>query len=127
MEVSAMEWDLGRQGLGLLILMSLGFGAIAQLVMRSPTTRWLWAIAAAAYFVGGLFISEAWFGWATQEDLQPNIDGLSFDEVLLFSLIPGILSVVVTRYVTRKAQRQSKDRTQREMSPKESLPTSRAL
>jgi len=36
-----MEWDLGLQGLGLLILMSLGFGVIAQLVMGRTTTRWL--------------------------------------------------------------------------------------
>jgi hypothetical protein len=100
-----MQWDLGLQGLGLLILMSLGFGVIAQLVMGSKTTRWLWAIASAAYFVGGLFTSEVWFGWATQEDLQPNIDGLSFDEVLLFGLLTGIVSVFVTWYVTRRAQR----------------------
>jgi len=120
-----MEWDLGLQGLGLLILMSLGFGVIAQLVMGRTTTRWLWAIAAAAYFVGGLLTSELWFGWATEADLQPNIDGLSFDEVLLFSLIPGILSVVVTRYVTRRAQRQSTAHSPDEMRPEESLPTSR--
>jgi hypothetical protein len=119
-----MEWDLGLQGLGLLILMSLGFGAIAQLVMGRTTTRWLWAIAAAAYFVGGLLVSEVWFGWATQEELQPNIDGLSFDEVLLLGLVPGILSVVVTRYVTRKAQSQSTDRAQ---GPPEIRPRSKAL
>jgi hypothetical protein len=27
-----MQWDLGLQGLGLLVVMSLGFGVIAQLV-----------------------------------------------------------------------------------------------
>ena len=27
------------------------------------------------YFVLGLLVSEAWFGWATEEELQPNIDG----------------------------------------------------
>ncbi len=43
-----------------------------------------------------------WFGWATEEDLQPNIDGLSFDETLLFGLLAGIASVVITRYVTRR-------------------------
>ena len=100
-----MEWDLGLQGMGLLMLMSLGFGVIAQLAMGRTTTRWLWAVAAAASFIGGLFISEVWFGWATQEELQPNIDGLSFDEVLLTGLVPGILSVIVTRYVTRRARR----------------------
>jgi hypothetical protein len=99
-----MQWDLGIQGLGLLIGMSLGFGFIAQLIVGRSTTRWLWLIAAAAYFIGGLLISEVWFGWATQEELQPNIDGLSFDEVLLL-LVPGMLAVIVARLVTRRRGR----------------------
>jgi hypothetical protein len=102
-----MQWDLGLQGLGLLIAMSLGFGLLAQLVAGRTTTRWLWLIAAAAYFVGGLFISEVWFGWATQEQLQPNIDGLSFEEVLLIGLVPGIAAVLGTWYVTRRARRRA--------------------
>jgi hypothetical protein len=106
-----MEWDLGLQGLGLLMVMSLGFGAIAQLMVGRATTRWLWLIAGTAYFVGGLFISEVWFGWATEEDLQPNIDGLSFDEVLGIDLVLGILVVLVTWYVTRR------NRHHRPMSP----------
>jgi hypothetical protein len=85
--------------------MSFGFGVIAQLVAGRATTRWLWLIAAAGYFVGGLFTSEVWFGWATQEELQPNIDGLSFDEVLLFGLVSGIVTVLVTWYVTRRTGR----------------------
>jgi ABC-type lipoprotein release transport system permease subunit len=101
-----MEWDLGLQGLGLLLLMSLGFGVIAQVVI-GKTTRWLGAIAAAAYFIGGLFTSEVWFGWATGEDLQPNIDGLSFDEVMLVGLLTGIVSVIATWYVTRRSGRAS--------------------
>jgi hypothetical protein len=51
--------------------------------------------------VGGLLTSEVWLGWATERDLQPNIDGLSFDEVLLFDLVSGVVAVLVTRYVTR--------------------------
>ena len=81
--------------------MSLCFGVIAQIAMWRVTTHWLWLIAAMAYFVSGVFISEVWFGWATQEELQPNIDGLSFDEVLL-GMIPGIAIVFATRYVTRR-------------------------
>ena len=81
-----MQWDLGLQGIGVLAAMSLGFGAIAQLIVGRWITRWLWAIAAATYFVSGLLISEVWFGWATEAELQPNIDGLSFDEVLLIGL-----------------------------------------
>jgi len=99
-----MQWDLGFQGLGLLIVMSIGFGAIAQLVAGTVTTRWLWLIAAATYFVAGLLISEVWFGWATEAELQPNIDGLSFDEVLLIGPLPGILVVLVTWYVMRRSR-----------------------
>ncbi|MGH3333857.1 MAG: hypothetical protein ACRDPJ_21400 [Nocardioidaceae bacterium] len=108
-----MQWDLGLQGLGLLIAMSLGLGVIAQLVAGRGTTRWLWLIAAGAYFVGGLLISEVWFGWATEEDLQPNIDGLSFDEVLLIGLVPVIAAVLVSRYVSRRGRRHSVDATSR--------------
>lgn len=96
-----MQWDLGPQALGLLAVMSLGFGAIAQLLVGRVTTRWLWAIASATYFAAGLFISEVWFGWATEAELQTNIDGLSFDEVLLIGLVPGILVVILTWYVAR--------------------------
>jgi MFS family permease len=122
-----MRWDLGLQGLGLLIVMSLGFGVIAQLVMRRATTRWLWLIAAAGYFVGGLFISEVWFGWATQEELQPNIDGLSFDEVLLIGLVPGIVTVLVTWYVRRRTRRHSTDVASNRSSTHRSRPTSGAV
>jgi hypothetical protein len=91
-------------GVVLLLAMSLAFGLLAQLVAgRAKTaTRWMWLIAAGAFFAVGLVTSEVWFGWATAEDLQPNIDGLSFDETLLFGLLAGIASVVITRYVTRR-------------------------
>jgi hypothetical protein len=95
-----MQWDLGFEGMALLLGMSLIFGALAQLFAGRGTTHWLGGIAAATYFVSGLLISEVWFGWATEEDLQPNIDGLSFDEVLLIGLLPGIASVLITRYIT---------------------------
>lgn len=100
-EEGAMKWDLGLQGLGLLVLMSLGFGVVAQLVGGRTITRRLWLIATAAYFLVGLFISEVWFGWATERELQPNIDGLSFDEVLI-GLVPAILAVLAARKVSRR-------------------------
>lgn len=101
-----MDWDLGLTGLAVLVVMSLAFGLIAHVVLlllRQSPTRWLWAIASATYFVAGLLISEVWFGWATADDLQPNIDGLSFDEVLLFGLVPGIIAVAATWLATREA------------------------
>jgi len=89
-----MTWDLGLQGIGVLALMSLGFGVFTHVVFRGVAGRWLWFVATAGAFVVGLFISEVWFGWATEAELQPNIDGLSFDEVLLGFLIGGLVVLV---------------------------------
>ena len=99
-----MQWDLGLQGIGVLALMSLAFGVFTQVVFWGIASRWLWLVASAASFVLGLFISEVWFGWATEEELQPNIDGLSFDEVLLGFLI-GIPVVLGARYLTGRSHR----------------------
>lgn len=96
-----MQWDLGLQGLGVLIVMSLGFGILAQLMFWSRATPWVWLIASVAFFVVGLLISEVWFGWATAEELQPNIDGLSFDEVML-GYVVGIPILVIARYLSRR-------------------------
>jgi len=96
-----MEWDLGWQGLGILLLMASIFAVLAKLVMWKATTHWLGAIAGATYFAAGLFISEVWFGWADEEDLQPNYDGLSFDEVLLIAPLFGIAAIFVTWFIGR--------------------------
>jgi hypothetical protein len=99
-----MQWDLGIQGVSLLVAMAVGFGIAAQLIAGRRMPRWLWLIAAAGFFVGGLFTSEVWFGWATAVDLQPNIDGLSFDEALLVGFVTGIGTVLVTWYLTHRHQ-----------------------
>jgi len=101
-----MEWDLGLGGMGLLLGMSIGFGVLARVVAgrAETTTRWLGLFGACGFFVAGLLTSEVWFGWATEEDLQPNVDGLSFDEALLAGLLGGIATVVVTRLVGRSRQ-----------------------
>lgn len=95
-----MEWDLGPQGVGLLLVMSLGFGVLTQLIFLGRATRWLWLLASGGFFVIGLLISEVMFGWATEDDLQPNIDGLSFDEVVL-GFVVCVAVVLVARYLTR--------------------------
>lgn len=95
-----MQWDLGLKGFGVLLGMSAGFGLVAQLLW-GRRTRWMWLISGGTYLVAGLFISEVWFGWATEEELQPNIDGLSFDEVFLLGLLAASISVIVTRRVLR--------------------------
>lgn len=40
----------------------------------------------------------------TEEELQPNIDGLSFDEVPLLASLPGIIAALVTRHIARRRQ-----------------------
>jgi hypothetical protein len=110
-----MEWDLGFGGAGILLAMSLGFGLCAQVFAGRGVTRWMWLIGAAAFFVFGLLISEAWFGWATAEELQPNYDGLSFDETLL-AIFPSIVVVVVTRHMIRR--RETAGSPESRMSPR---------
>jgi Na+/proline symporter len=95
-----MQWDLGLQALGTLLLMSLVFGAFAQLVFWRRAGWWVGVAATGVSFLVGIFISEVWFGWATEQDLQPNIDGLSFDEVLIGYLLGGVV-VLVLRFVLR--------------------------
>lgn len=120
-EVDTMQWDLGWQGAGLLVLMSVGFGVVAQLVL-SRAGRWVWLVATAAYFVMGVLISEVWFGGATEVDLQPNIDGLSFDETLL-GLIPGVVAVVAIRRVMTQRRRADGARPAESTRPRSGAPS----
>ena len=104
--------DLGLQGLGILVVISLAFGVLAQLVAGGRTgTRWLWLIAGAGWFVGGLITSEVLFAGVSEEDLQPVIDGLAFDESLLGGLVVGVVTVIVTLISTGGS------RSHRTMSP----------
>jgi hypothetical protein len=81
-----------------LLLMSLGFGLVTQLLFRRRIDDLQWVGVTALMFAIGVFVSEVLFGWATGEDLQPNIDGLSFDEVLVTFLV-GLLVVVGVRLI----------------------------
>jgi hypothetical protein len=107
-----VQFDLGLQGLGLLVVISLVFGVLAQLVAgRRAGTHWLWLIAATGWFIGGLFASEVVWGSATAEELQPIIDGLALDESLLGGLIVGVSVVIITLLVAGRS------RLHRPMSP----------
>jgi hypothetical protein len=99
-----MEWDLGLKGLLYLGAMSIGFGLLAQLLSGRTAPRWLWALVSVIYFGVGIFVSEVWFGDATEQDLQPIIDGLSRDEVLAVGLIPVAAAVLVTRVRARRCR-----------------------
>lgn len=100
-----MQWDLGIQGMAVLGAMSLGFGVFAGLVAGKGVAHRLLAtaITTVACFGVGLVTSEVLFGWATEEDLQPNIDGLSRDEVLLSSVLTTAVVLLVMRYLSRRA------------------------
>ena len=94
-----MQYDLGLTGLGILLVLSLAFGIIAQLAGRAESDR-LWLIGAAGWFIGGLFMSEVLFATATVDEIQPIVDGLAFDEALLGGLIGGLLATGIARYAT---------------------------
>jgi hypothetical protein len=100
-----VEWDLGLQGVGVLLVMSVAFGVFTQVVFWGHATRWLWLACSALMFVIGLIVSEGLFGWATEEELQPNIDGLSFDEVVLAFLVAIVVVLVARAFVWRRSHR----------------------
>jgi hypothetical protein len=109
-----MQWDLGLQGLVVLGAMSLGFGVVAGLIVGNDVAFRVLAtaITTLACFGGGLVTSEVLFGWATEEELQPNVDGLSRDEVLLSSVLTTALVVLVMRHLAHRpgGQRSPGDR-----------------
>ena len=96
-----MHYDLGLQGLGILIGMSIGFGVIAQIVLWKWVPRWLGLVGAIGWFVGGLFLSEVMFATSTEQDIQPIIDGLAFDESMLGGLVVGSVAVLATWFGSR--------------------------
>ena len=98
-----MNFDLGLQGLALLIIPALLFGLIAQLIFWKSATHWLWLVGAAAWFVGGLFVSEVVYGFeTTEQNVQPLIDGLLWDEALLGGVLASVAAMLVTWLVTRR-------------------------
>ena len=99
-----MQFDLGLTGFGILLVISVAFGLIAQLVV-SGGNRWMWLVAAVGWFVGGLFASEVIWGKMTVDEIQPIIDGLALDESLLGGLIVGVPVVIATRLATGRASR----------------------
>jgi hypothetical protein len=122
-----MDWDLGSKGLLYLAAMSIGAGLLAQLLSGRTAPKWLWALVSVVYFGVGILVSEFWFGWATEEDLQPNIDGLSRDEVLLIGLVPVAVAVVVSHWMARRRARQGAHERQESATTSQGRPTPQAL
>lgn len=96
-----MTYNLESTGLTILLGFSVGFGAIAQLIVGNRATPWLWLTGAVGWLVGGIVASEVVVGTMTVEEIQPIIGGLAFDEALLGGLIGGLLAVVATWLVAR--------------------------
>jgi hypothetical protein len=97
-----MNYDLGLQGLALLIIPAIAFGLVAQLIVWRSATHWMWLIGAVAWFIGGLFASEVLYGSeVTEQNLQPLVDGLLWDEALIGGLVTGLIVVLVTWFATR--------------------------
>jgi hypothetical protein len=64
--------------------------------------RWLCLAASVVSFLGAVVVSEVVPGRATGVDLQPNIDGLSLDEVFLAYLVGAVLVLVARSLVSRR-------------------------
>jgi hypothetical protein len=102
-----VQWDLGLEGLSALAALSVGFGLLAGLLAGDGWARRLRTAAATtvACVVIGLLTSEWMFGWATEEELQPNVDGLSRDEALLSAVVTTALVVWLARWRAHRARR----------------------
>ncbi len=92
----AVHLDLGIQGLGILLGLSLVYGAFAGIIFGRSCTYWVGPIAAVAAFVVGFFMSEVVMGTMTVDEIQPIIDGLAFDEAMLGGLLAAVLATIAT-------------------------------
>jgi len=97
-----MEFDLGLQAVAIMFAIAVVIGLVAQFLGR-PGTRWAGLLAGGAGFFGGLFVSEVMFAGATEEEIQPVIDGLAFDEAMLGGILVGFVVMLLTRYVAHGA------------------------
>ena len=89
-----MAWDLGIEALLVLAAVSIGVGLLAQLVSGPHAPTWLWVRVSAVYFVVAAWLTDAWFGWATA-------DQLTLEDMFLVGLAPMPAVVLVTRALYR--------------------------
>ena len=96
-----MTYDIGGTGFTILVAFSVGFGAIAQLIVGRSRSSWLWLAGAIGWAAGAIVASEGLVGSMTAAEIQPIIDGLAFDEALLGGLIGGVLFVALAWSLAR--------------------------
>ncbi|MFW5472062.1 hypothetical protein ACOCJ5_02025 [Knoellia sp. CPCC 206450] len=108
-----MEWDLGLQGVGVLVALSLAFGALAGLLAGDDVAHRLdaMAVTTVACVIVGLVVSEVVFGSATGVELQPDVDGLARDEVLLSGAVTTAVVVLVMRRMVHRGAPRERRRT----------------
>ena len=101
-----MGWELGLQGLGIVVGMAIIFGVVAQIVLGGWShSRWIWLAGMIGWVVGALLMSEVLFADATVDEIQPIIDGLALDESMLGGLIGGVVaSLGLAWFAHRPAQ-----------------------
>lgn len=87
---------LGLGGWLILIVGSLIFGGIAQLVGETRT-GYEWLIDAIAAGIGALFASEVIVGW---QAVGPVVDGLALVPALVGGLVVGLVVEIATRLIT---------------------------
>lgn len=96
-----MKLELALEGFALLYMFSTIFGGAAHVMFARSSTRWMWLIGSVAFFIGGLVMSEVFFGTATVDDVQPFIGGLAVDESAFGGLLLGVPVVIATWYLAR--------------------------
>ncbi|NJD27781.1 MAG: hypothetical protein FIA92_05735 [Chloroflexi bacterium] len=95
-----MQFDLGIAGFGLLILVSLAFGVVVQLIGK-PGTSVDGLIAGMGWFVGALVASEL-----VGVDVGARVvDGLALDAVVVGGGLIGVpLALVLRLYGDRRSR-----------------------
>ena len=87
---------LGLGGWVILIVGSLIFGGIAQLVGETRT-GYEWLVDAIAAGIGALVASEVIVGW---QAVGPVVDGLALVPALVGGLVVGLVVEIATRLIT---------------------------
>jgi len=87
---------LGIGGWALLIVASLLFGVVAQMI-GDVETGFEWLVDGVAFFIGALVASEFVVAWST---IEPVWDGLALLPALIGGLVVGLVVEFATRRVT---------------------------
>lgn len=107
-----MEWDLGLQGVGALVALSLAFGTLAGLLVGDGVAHRLDAltVTALACLVVGLVVSEVLLAGRSAA-VQSAPDGLARNGVLLAGVVTTAVVVLVMRRMAHRGAPRPRRRT----------------